>query len=110
MSGESEQGIPAPAIEVNKLIHEPARLMIMANLYVLESADFLFIMNRTGLTFGNLSSHMKKLEDAGYIEVIKDYVGRKPHTMLKLTEEGRKAFLEYRRCMEGLMRDSPGSG
>jgi DNA-binding MarR family transcriptional regulator len=85
---------------VDKIIHEPARLNIMANLYVIESADFLFMMRQTGLTFGNLSAHMSKLETAGYIEIIKDFVGKKPHTMLKLTEKGKNAFDEYRKQMK----------
>jgi DNA-binding MarR family transcriptional regulator len=85
---------------VDKIIHEPARLNIMANLYVVESADFLFIMRRTGLTYGNLSAHMSKLESAGYIEIIKEFVGKKPHTMLKLTEKGKQAFDEYRNQMK----------
>ncbi|HUV25159.1 MAG TPA: transcriptional regulator [Methanomassiliicoccales archaeon] len=108
MPGEGEPiegGVSVP--DIDKVIHEPARLMIMANLFVLESADFLFLMNRTGLTFGNLSSHMKKLEDAGYIEVVKEFVGRKPHTMLRLTMEGRDAFIEYRRRMGEFLGDIP---
>ncbi|MBN2603281.1 MAG: transcriptional regulator, partial [Candidatus Thermoplasmatota archaeon] len=80
---------------VDKLIHEPARLNIMALLYVIESADFLFIMRQTDLTFGNLSAHMGKLEEAGYIKIIKEFIGKKPHTMLSLTENGRKAFEDY---------------
>ena len=90
---------------VDKLIHEPARLNIMAHLYVIESADFLFMMRRTGLTFGNLSAHMSKLENAGYIEIIKEFVGKKPHTMLKLTEQGRQAFEEYRKKMKQFFND-----
>jgi DNA-binding transcriptional ArsR family regulator len=85
---------------IDKIIHEPARLNIMAHLYVIESADFLFIMRQTGLTFGNLSAHMSKLEDVGYIEIIKEFIGRKPHTMLKLTEKGKHAFDEYRKQMK----------
>ena len=85
---------------VDKLIHEPARLNIMTRLYVVESADFLFMMRQTGLTFGNLSAHMSKLEAAEYIKIIKDFVGKKPHTMLKLTEKGRRAFDEYRKKMK----------
>ena len=92
---------------VDKLIHEPARLNIMAHLYVIESADFLFMMRRTGLTFGNLSAHMSKLENAGYIEIIKEFVGKKPHTMLKLTEQGRQAFEEYRTKMKQFFNDMP---
>jgi DNA-binding transcriptional ArsR family regulator len=85
---------------IDKLIHEPARLNIMTHLYVVESADFLFIMRQTGLTYGNLSAHMSKLEEAGYIDIIKEFVGKKPHTMLKLTEKGRIAFDEYRKKMK----------
>ncbi len=85
---------------IDKLIHEPARLNIMTHLYVVESADFLFMMRQTGLTFGNLSAHMSKLEEAGYIDIIKEFVGKKPHTMLKLTVKGRKAFNEYRKKMK----------
>ncbi|MEA3295510.1 MAG: transcriptional regulator [Euryarchaeota archaeon] len=81
--------------EIDRLIHEPARLMIMAYLYVVESADFLFLMRQTGLTHGNLSSHMSKLESAGYIEVVKEFVDKKPHTMLRLTDAGRDAFQEH---------------
>ena len=92
---------------VDKLIHEPARLNIMTRLYVVESADFLFMMRQTGLTFGNLSAHMSKLEVAGYIEIIKEFVGKKPHTMLKLTEKGRQPFEEYRKKMKQFFNDMP---
>ena len=90
---------------IDKLIHEPARLNIMAHLYVVESADFLFIMRQTGLTFGNLSAHMSKLENAEYIEIIKDFIGRKPHTMLKITEKGKQAFDHYRKQMKQFLNE-----
>jgi len=93
--------------DVDKLIHEPARLKIMTQLYVVDSADFLFMMRRTGLTFGNLSAHMSKLEEAGYIEIVKDFIGKKPHTMLTLTEKGRKAFDEYRKKMSKFFDEIP---
>ena len=96
-----------PIAEIDRLIHEPARLMIMAYLYVVESADFLFLMHQTGLTHGNLSSHMSKLEAAGYIEIVKDFVDRKPHTMLQLTDKGRTAFQKYRQSMMQLFDDLP---
>lgn len=89
--------------EVDKVIHESARLLIVANLSLVESADFLFIMQQSGLTFGNLSSHMKKLEDAGYIEVQKEFVNRRPKTMLKLTPQGKKAFEVYRQKMKQIL-------
>ena len=90
---------------IDKLIHEPARLKIMTHLYVIESADFLFMMRQTGLTFGNLSAHMSKLEGAGYLEIIKEFVGRKPHTMLKLTEKGKQAFDKYRKQMKSFFNE-----
>jgi DNA-binding MarR family transcriptional regulator len=90
------------SLEIDKTIHEPARLKIMALLFVVESADFLFIKRQTGLTFGNLSSHMAKLEAANYIEVEKDFIGNKPHTMLRLTKAGRAAFQTYRNTMKQL--------
>ncbi len=61
------QSLPA-LTDIDRLIHEPARLMILALLYVVESADFIFLMRQTELTWGNLSSYMSKLEEAGYIQ------------------------------------------
>jgi DNA-binding MarR family transcriptional regulator len=92
---------------VDRLVHEPARLMILAVLYVVESADFTFVMNQTGLTWGNLSSHLSKLEEAGYIAIEKEFKGKKPHTMLQLTEEGRAAFRGYRQSMKQVLDDLP---
>ena len=83
--------------DIDRLIHEPARLMIMAQLYVVQSADFTFLLHQTGMTPGNLSAHLSKLEDAGYVEVTKEFIERKPHTALALTKQGRTAFKEYRR-------------
>jgi DNA-binding transcriptional ArsR family regulator len=96
-----------PLVNIDRLIHEPARLMIMAYLCVVESAGFLFLVRQTGLTWGNLSSHLSKLEAAGYIEIKKEFVGKKPHTMLRLTNEGRAAFKEYRRSMKKVFEDLP---
>ncbi len=90
---------------IDKLIHEPVRLLLMAHLYVVESADFLFLMNQLGLTFGNLSSHMSKLEEAGYINVEKEFVDKKPLTKLSLTEAGRKAFEDYKNRMRHLFAE-----
>ena len=90
---------------IDKIIHEPARLTIMAYLYIVESTDFLFIMRQTGLTFGNLSAHLNKLEAAGYIKVIKEFVGKKPHTMLQLTTKGRSAFEDYRNNMKDFLTE-----
>ena len=99
--------VPPQMPDVDRLIHEPARFQIMAHLYVVESADFLFLMRQTGMTKGNLSSHMSRLEGAGYIEVVKDYIGRKRHTMLRLTRKGREAFREYSRGMKKVFGGLP---
>jgi DNA-binding transcriptional ArsR family regulator len=95
------------AIDIDKIIHEPARLKIMAQLYVVDEADFIFLMRQTGLTWGNLSSHMSKLEDAGYVEIRKEFLDKKPHTILKLTSNGRDAFKEYRIAMDQVFKDIP---
>jgi DNA-binding transcriptional ArsR family regulator len=94
--------------DVDKTIHEPARLMILANLYAVESADFLFLRRQTGLTAGNLSSHLSKLESAGYVSVNKEFLGRKPHTILRLTERGRRAFDDYRNRLRDIVEILPG--
>jgi DNA-binding MarR family transcriptional regulator len=95
------------SVEIDRIIHEPARLLLVAYLYVVESADYVFLMQNRSLTWGNLSSHLSKLEEAGYVEIVKDFVGRKPHTMVKLTAAGRKAFDAYRRQMKELLADLP---
>lgn len=93
--------------EIDRLLHEPARLAIVALLYVLESADFTFVMNQTGLTWGNLSAHLSKLEEAGYIDVEKSFKGKRPNTNLRLNTSGRQAFLGYRRCLKQLLDQLP---
>jgi len=65
------------------------------------------MLNQTGLTWGNLSTHMSKLEEAGYLEVEKAYKGRRPNTVLRLTEQGRAAFQAYRRRMKQVLDDIP---
>ena len=97
-----EQEYNRKMTDIDRLIHEPARYNIMALLYVLDNADFLFIVRQTDLTPGNLSSHLAKLEAAQYIAVVKDFVDRRPRTVLKLTEAGREAFQEYSRRMKQL--------
>ena len=92
---------------LDRIIHEPGRLMLMAMLSQMDSADFLFLMAQTGLSWGNLSSHMGRLEAAGYIRVEKDYVQNKPHTVLQLTASGRAAFRSYRQALRHLLDGLP---
>jgi len=87
---------PQKVIEVDRLVHEPARLLIMTILTVVESADFLYLQRETGLTKGNLSSHLSKLEAAGYVEITKTYRGKIPLTVCELTGPGEYAFTNYR--------------
>jgi DNA-binding transcriptional ArsR family regulator len=82
---------------LDRLIHEPSRLAIMAVLSAVESADFTFLLNATQLTKGNLSAHAAKLRDAGYVRIDKSFKGNYPHTTYRLTAQGRKAFDHYYR-------------
>ncbi len=87
-------------IDIDKLIHEPARLLIMSYLIITESADFIFLRSQINLTWGNLSSHIKKLEEVGYVKVIKKFIKKKPHSMVSITELGKKNYREYREKMK----------
>ncbi len=90
--------------EVDRIIHEPARLIIVALLSGAKEADFLFLQRETNLTKGNLSSHLMKLEEASYIEIEKTFRGKIPMTLVRLTPEGRAAFQSYRKAMNGLLK------
>jgi DNA-binding MarR family transcriptional regulator len=96
-----------PLANINQVIHAPARLMVLTYLYVVESADFIYLMRLTGLTWGNLSTHLTKLEEAGYIEIIKEFQGKKPHTIIRLTAQGRAAFRVYKKSMAQVLDDLP---
>ena len=89
---------------LDKLIHEPARLSIMTALMACAEADFLFLQRLTGLTAGNLSTHVSKLEDAGLLTTEKRFVDRRPNTLLQLTDQGREAIQAYWEKIETLSR------
>ena len=93
--------------DIDRLIHEPNRLMIIAQLYVVQSADFTFLLHQTRMTPGNLSAHLSKLENAGYVEITKEFIERKPHTALALTKKGRNAFKQYRRDIKQIVERLP---
>jgi DNA-binding MarR family transcriptional regulator len=82
--------------DLDRIIHEPARLSLAAVLSVVESADFLYLQRETGLTKGNLSSHLAKMEEAGYVAIEKTYRGRIPLTLVRLTDAGAAAYKAYR--------------
>ncbi len=97
---------PSPA-EVDRLIHEPARLAILTILYTLESADFLFLLRETGLSKGNLSSHLARLEQARYISIEKTFRGKLPLTVCRLTLVGRQAYRVYREQLKRAVEHMP---
>jgi DNA-binding MarR family transcriptional regulator len=96
-----------PLAGIDPVIHASARLMVLTYLYVVEKADYVFMMNLTGLTWGNLATHLKKLEEAGYIEMQKTFNGKKPQTFLRMTEQGRTAFQTYKKTMKQVLDDLP---
>lgn len=91
---------------LDRTIHEPSRLMIVTVLYAVKEADFLYLQRECGLTQGNLSSHLAKLEEAKYVLIEKTFKGKYPLTICSLTRKGRDAFDEYVRKMR-VVSDSP---
>lgn len=89
--------------DLDRLIHEPARLLILTILSPIASADFLFLQRETGLTKGNLSAHLSKLEEAGYVKIEKTFKGKLPLTICSLTTAGKKALSQYRRQLQDFM-------
>jgi DNA-binding MarR family transcriptional regulator len=92
--------------EVDRVMHEPSRLIIVTILYSLESADFLYLQRETKLTRGNLSSHLAKLEAAGYIEIEKTYRGKIPLTLCRLLKPGRQAFESYHQQLRDFIKQT----
>jgi DNA-binding MarR family transcriptional regulator len=90
-------------MNIDRLVHSPARLSILTYLSVVEEGDAVYLLNQTGLTWGNLSANVTRLQEAGYIEVVKEFKDKKPHTLLKLTYKGRKAFHDYQDVIKGLL-------
>ena len=91
--------------EIDKTVHEPARLLILSMLYVIDSADFVFLHGQSGLTRGNFSTHMSRLEEEEYIEVNKKFVDKKPTTIYKITDAGRSALEKYREKMKIILAE-----
>lgn len=98
---------PRKVAEVDRIIHEPARLMIVTILSAVESADFLYLQRETGLTKGNLSSHLSKLDKVGYIEIKKTYRGKIPLTVCRLSDIGHQAFQQYREQLKYIVENTP---
>ncbi|MBN1438260.1 MAG: transcriptional regulator [Anaerolineales bacterium] len=87
---------------LDRLIHEPSRLAILTALASCKSADFLFLQRLTGMSGGNLSSHISKLEEAGLVRVEKQFVDKRPNTRIEISEQGRKAVREHWKKLDQL--------
>jgi len=96
-----------PLANIDQVIHAPARLMVLTYLYVTESVDYVFLMRLTGLTWGNLATHLNKLEAAGYVEIQKTFNGKKPQSILRMTPAGRAAFTQYKKNLRQVLDDLP---
>lgn len=103
----TDQAETEPPAEIDQVIHAPARLRVLTYLYVIDSADFVFLKRLTKLTWGNLSAHLNRLENAGYVKIEKGFKGKKPHTMIRLSDRGRAAFREYRKTMQKVLDELP---
>jgi len=90
-------------VVLNRVIHEPARMMILSILSAVDQTDFLFLLRETGLTRGNLSTHLARLEEAGYIRIEKTFRGKLPQTLCSITPQGTADFDEYRKKMHELL-------
>ncbi|MBT8472949.1 MAG: transcriptional regulator, partial [Marinicaulis sp.] len=90
--------------EIDDVIHGRVRLSVMAYLSGAGVADFTLLRKKVGVTDGNLSVHIRKLEDAGYIRVEKKFLNRRPQTLCHLTRKGRESWIAYIARMEELMR------
>jgi DNA-binding MarR family transcriptional regulator len=91
---------------VDRIIHEPARSTILALLYSVDCANFLTLLWETNLSKGNLSVHLSRLKKAGYIEIEKTYRGNIPQTLLRITNEGKKAFEEYQSLLRAFLENN----
>ena len=89
--------------DLDRVIHEPARLRIVTILAAIVESDFNYLLQETELTKGNLSTHLSKLEESGYVSIEKTFRGKIPMTLVKLTREGQDAFRAYRKEMTALL-------
>ncbi len=103
-------GLSENLAAIDRLIHEPARLAILTALSACMHADFLFLQRLTGLTAGNLSSHLSRLEEAGLVWMDKQIVGKRPHTTVGLTERGRDAIDAHWKQLEALRQQAENRG
>lgn len=107
MARSPQDDLLQPLANLDATIHSQARLMILTYLYVVESVDYVFLMRLTGMSWGNLATHLNKLAEAEYIQMEKQFVGKKPQTTLRLTALGRQAFKTYRATLLDVLQQLP---
>ena len=90
---------------LDRIIHEPGRLMIISLLSAVKECDFLYLLQETQMNKGNLSSHLSRLEEASYVHIEKTYRGKVPRTLLRVTDLGRKAFENYRHRLHAALKE-----
>ena len=89
---------------LDRMIHEPARLLIVTHLAAVKEADFIYLLRMTELTRGNLSTHLIRLEEAGYVEITKTFEGKTPRTVCVLSKQGKVALKRYKQAMQDLLK------
>lgn len=104
---DSDNEMVSRLTNLDATIHTPARLAIMAYLYVVDSTDYLFLIHLTGLTWGNLATHLGKLEEADFVEIKKEFRNKKPYSMVQLTGSGREAFRQYKDNLKEILVSLP---
>ena len=93
--------------EIDPVIHSPTRLKVMTYLYLVENIDFVYLKRVTDLSWGNLSKHLTKLEEAGYVVMEKTFENKKPKTLIWLSAEGREAFQQYKDNLQQIFKGLP---
>ncbi len=97
---DNKEDLPKRSLlNINKFLHEPNRLQIIAQLYYTECVDLIYLKNILPLTWGNLSAHAIKLKEKGYISIEKQFIGKKPYTILQITQYGKEQFQKYKENM-----------
>jgi len=93
--------------DIDPIIHSPTRLKVMTYLYLVENMDYVYLKRLTDLSWGNLSRHLTKLDEAGYLATEKSFENKKPKTLIWLTDEGRDAFQKYKDNLQQIFNNLP---
>jgi len=98
------EAVDTGVLSIDRVIHEPARLLILTILSRVAGAEFKFLETATGLSKGNLSSHLSKLEDTGYVTQVKSFRGKTPLTTVSITRQGAEKLKKYQKQMQLIIK------